>query len=373
MRIFISSVIEGMEEFRDVAAAAARILGYTPIVAEDFGASPEAPQVVCLDGVRQADALVLLLGRRYGYIQSSGLSATHEEYREARDRCPVLVFIKQDEDLEPEQQEFVHEVQAWISGQYTASFVSPGELQDSVVKALHDLELSRARGYVDSDEMLERVLAGVRLFAGDNLHRSYGTGPEIVLSLVGAPRQIILRPAEFESDETRNMVLSSVVIGQDSLFTVSERTNISYDGDCMKLSQPGRELRLTEEGSLTFIGQLPRSEGHIPAVIEEDVREMIEKCLRFGTEILSHVDASNRLSHCSVAVAVRNAQYHPWRTREEHSRSPNSGSMPYHLKLELVNLSPPEFSRAAMRLTSRQIAHDLMVKLRRQFNSGLNG
>ena len=71
--------------------------------AEDFVASPDTPQRTCLRGVREADVVVLVLGARYGAAQGSGLSATHEEYREAKDRSPVLIFIQTGVDLEPEQ------------------------------------------------------------------------------------------------------------------------------------------------------------------------------------------------------------------------------------------------------------------------------
>ncbi len=40
----------------------------------------------------------LLLGARYGKRQASGLSATNEEYREAKTRCRVLAFVQRDVD-----------------------------------------------------------------------------------------------------------------------------------------------------------------------------------------------------------------------------------------------------------------------------------
>lgn len=38
--------------------------------------------------------VVLLVGERYGQPQESGLSPTHEEYEEARERKPVLTFVQ---------------------------------------------------------------------------------------------------------------------------------------------------------------------------------------------------------------------------------------------------------------------------------------
>ena len=92
MNVFVSSVISEFEEYRAAARRAIISLGYETIRAEDFGASASSPQQACLAGVREAEITVLLLGGRYGAKQASGLSATHEEYREAR-RCRRVLGI----------------------------------------------------------------------------------------------------------------------------------------------------------------------------------------------------------------------------------------------------------------------------------------
>ena len=94
MKIFLSSVIRGFEAYRDASARAARALRHEVKRAEDFAASSATPQQACLAGVRWAEAVILLLGVRYGDRQASGISPTHEGYREARERCPVLFFVE---------------------------------------------------------------------------------------------------------------------------------------------------------------------------------------------------------------------------------------------------------------------------------------
>ena len=79
MKVFVSSLISGLESLRAVARDAITTLRHEAIMAEDFGARPNSPQVACLTGLRNADVVVLILGERYGAIQASGLSATHEE------------------------------------------------------------------------------------------------------------------------------------------------------------------------------------------------------------------------------------------------------------------------------------------------------
>ena len=102
MKAFISSVISGFGDLRDAAAEAVKALRHEAIRAEDFGASTATPQQVCLEGVRRADFMVLLLGGRYGDLQPSGMSATQEEFREARDRMEVMAFVQDGVSAEEE-------------------------------------------------------------------------------------------------------------------------------------------------------------------------------------------------------------------------------------------------------------------------------
>src|ERR1051326_6906942 len=104
MKIFISSVIRGLESFRDAAANGASTLRHEVNRAEDFGASADSPQRVCLAGVRESDVVILLIGARYGEAQGDRrLSPTHEEYLEARERGSVLVFVPNAVGCEPSQ------------------------------------------------------------------------------------------------------------------------------------------------------------------------------------------------------------------------------------------------------------------------------
>ena len=71
-------------------------LRHEPILAEDFGARPNSPQIACLQELRGSDIVVLILGEHYGFVPpGASLSATHQEYREARETKPVLAFVQQ--------------------------------------------------------------------------------------------------------------------------------------------------------------------------------------------------------------------------------------------------------------------------------------
>src|SRR3546814_9756554 len=94
---------------------------------------------------------------RYVAPQSSCLSATHEEYREARDRRPSLVMVQDGVEREAEQAAFTREVQDWAQGHYTSSLANPDPLRDAVTRALHELDLANATGPVDYYESLQPI------------------------------------------------------------------------------------------------------------------------------------------------------------------------------------------------------------------------
>jgi hypothetical protein len=157
VKVFLSSVISGMEDYRAIARRAAETLGHTVLAAENFRASPLSPQQVCLGAVRDADVVVLLLGARYGAPQGSGLSPTHEEYREARDKKPVLAFVQSGVAREREQQAFVDEVSTWEGGGYRETFDSPESLAAAVTRGLHNWELAQQAGPVNEAELVART------------------------------------------------------------------------------------------------------------------------------------------------------------------------------------------------------------------------
>lgn len=153
--MFISSVVSGMGPIRSAAREAVTTLRHEPVMAEDFGARPHSPQVACLTGVRQSDLVVLILGEHYGAIQPSGISATHEEYREAQDRKPVIAFVQESANRDSQQAQFVREVQEWQGGLFRAGFKTVSQFKIELTRALHDYDLANAVGPLDPQEIVK--------------------------------------------------------------------------------------------------------------------------------------------------------------------------------------------------------------------------
>lgn len=144
-RVFVSSVMGGYKNFRDAAGEGIRQAGCEPVRAEDYPATTTSPRNSCLDGVRSADALVLLLGRRYGFVGPSGSSATEEEYDEARkNHMPILVFLQEGEP-EADQEKFVERVQGYVDGHWRKVFRDSATLTKLVRDAALAANLGGAR------------------------------------------------------------------------------------------------------------------------------------------------------------------------------------------------------------------------------------
>jgi hypothetical protein len=365
MKIFVSSVIRGFEPYREAAARAAKALRHEVKRAEDFAASPSTPQQACLAGVRWAEAVILLLGTRYGEPQASGLAPTHEEYRESRERCHVLVFVERGVKHEPAQQAFLSEVQGWTTGHYTASFSDPDELRDAVTSALRDLELAQATGPVDDGEMLGRA----RALLPDT--RNHAQGITLAFVVAGGPRQQVLRPRELEAPALEEELSREALFGAFRILDRTAGTRHSIRENALVIEQDKASILVDQLGTVRLVlpAERPRTRGDFASVsvsvaIREDVEELLQRALRFVAWILDRIDPVRRISDL-VPVANLNGAL-GWRTRSEHDWSPNSFAMRMSQEPATVALTPARRHRAVLGQDTAAIAEDLTALLERK-------
>lgn len=363
MKVFIGSVIAGYEHFRAVVAAAVETLGHSLLRSEDFPASSGTAQQACLAAVRESDLVVLLLGERYGAPQMSGLSATHEEYREARDRKPVLVFVEAGITPEPLQEAFIGEVRAWATGSVTGSFSTPEELSSRVIRALHDHELATSSGVIDESEMLDRAKALLPE------QRGIAASSQLALAIAGGPHQQVLRPAELENPELARDLQREALFGDQSVLDASEGIEVSIDGTILVLKQRAGFVAVDQAGSMCIgqpAHQAPNRQGmELAALIEEDVTEALARAILFCGWLLDRIDPVHRLTDVVIAAHLSGAGYMPWRTRAQHAASPTSGQMGLGGDDTTVALTPARRHRQALTQDVDRIAGDLTVLLRR--------
>jgi hypothetical protein len=343
-------------------------------MAEDFGAQPTSPQLACLQGLRQSDRVVLILGADYGFVPAgSTLSATHQEYREARETKPVLAFVQHGVNPDERQAAFIAEVQAWEGGLFRGGFTDANDLQDSIVRALHDADIAIAVGPVDEQEVVRRAAA---LLPADG--RGQGYAANLDVAIAGGPVQRILRPSQLEATELAEHLQQAAMFGTHRVFDRTLGSESGLDGsDLVIRQQGGASLRLTEQGSLAIRLPLDRQthdwrggasmDGMV--IIEDDIHAQLGNAIGYAADVLSHIDGTERLTHLALAVRIADAEHRAWRTRAQHSASPGSMQVGHMSNREQLPVSV-SVRRAALRLGKADLIEDLVVPLRRRFPTG---
>jgi hypothetical protein len=212
------------------------------------------PKIACLDGLRQSAAVILIVGAGYGDRQRSGLSATHEEYREARETRPVFAFIQQGAVKEPEQEAFLAEVQAWDTGIFRESFSTPEELRGKVVRALHSWELTLAVP-LDPAELLARAVANIPQDKYGNRVRT----PTLLISVAAGPSQGILRPSDLEARPLRDDILKAAMFDHP-IFDTAAGSKAGLAGHALVVGQEGgASVQVDAQGDLVIEHRAARS------------------------------------------------------------------------------------------------------------------
>lgn len=377
MRVFISSLIAGFEAERDALKKATQMLRHQPIMAEDFPAQVSSPQVACLSGVRGSDLVILVLGDRYGAIQTtSNISATHEEYRAAKGTKPVIAFVKEHATFEPEQKAFVDEVQGWEGGLFRGSYSSAEDLYEKVVRSIHEYELANAVGTADPVELRNRAGELVR-GVEDYRHSSRAV---LRMAFSGGPQQQIIRPADLESEELKRKVHQAAAFGAIPFIDAAAATTIGLEGDILVLKQDrGSEIALHEDGSVVLASPLDPVDNertrfgssHLDGsvLIEERVVDVIQSSLAFADWLLEAIDHTQRITHLGIAATIVGSQHRAWRTAAEHRAQSGSVSFGFDRaeRNEPILVDRP---RAAMRMARPNVTEDLMVGLRRKWPRG---
>ena len=183
-KVFVSSVVQGMEEFRQAARQAIRTMEHTPVMFEDFSAKPYSSEQACLHEVEQSDIYLVIVGRDYGYETPEGLSVTQAEFRTAKaTNKSILAFIQQVDIGDKRQQTFLSEVEAYQSGVFRASFSSVLELNNEIIKAMRQIDtMSQA---ISEDAFKARIAVVLQ-----DRHR-YQEEPELIMAFLPQPEPMV--------------------------------------------------------------------------------------------------------------------------------------------------------------------------------------
>jgi hypothetical protein len=155
--VFISSVSEDYQHIRQAAREAISKAGGQPIGFEDFSAQNKSSRNACLEGIRECDVYLAVLGARYGFITSSGLSATEDEFNEAVHLGKRrLVLVEEVDGHEPKQQAFLKRIGDYETGRFWKKFRNTEGLKEELAKTLKEVFLTLVKGLTES-QLKERL------------------------------------------------------------------------------------------------------------------------------------------------------------------------------------------------------------------------
>ena len=183
-KVFVSSVVGGMEEFRDAARQAITTMEHAPVMCEDFSARPYSSEQACLYEIEQSDVYLVIVGKEYGYVTPEGLSVTQAEFRAAQaTNKSILAFIQQVDDRDDQQLAFLREVEAYQGGVFRASFSNAMELNNEIIRALRQIEtMSQA---ITKDDFRARIANILEK------RQSYREDPELIMAFLPQPERLV--------------------------------------------------------------------------------------------------------------------------------------------------------------------------------------
>jgi hypothetical protein len=363
--VFISSIQSGFEDVRAAARAGVESFGWRAMMAETVGATPASPQRGLLDRVAESDVLVLLVGPRYGARQESGLSATEEEFDEARRRGKPILVLRQDGELAPEQQEFLDRATGgWEGGALYGTFRDASDVGLAVVRGLTNIRDRGARATLEPAAQ-ERAAA----LAADARRQGYSQGGSIVrVVLVPLIDQPLLQAAALEDRNLPEELAAAARAARLVPQSEGIATNVSAEGIQLQVGEQyaGRALMVGAKGEIVVeasVGGEDRNFGSM-RVVPERLEEAIRGAAAFAESAWNRIDPRGEVQEVAVALAIPEAQHKSW----GRGRGGNTMSMGGMFSLPETAIAP-EPARVLRRadLGREETARGLVAEMRRLF------
>ena len=181
MKIFVSSTCEDLKnERKEAIAIVDRMHACQSIAMEKFFASNHQSKDVCLNRLQGCNAVVLILGFKYGSVdKAEDISFTEIEYNTAKTLgLPVFVFQKRhtdgswrSEETDADRSDKLHAFKSRLDAEnYRVAFATPQELATEIVGAIRQYELEhgvigiRLPAFVSYEDFFQPFLDDSKLF-----------------------------------------------------------------------------------------------------------------------------------------------------------------------------------------------------------------
>lgn len=328
--VFLSSVIEGFEAFREAAARGIAEAGCRVLRVEDLPSQDRSPRNACLDLVGDADIYLLVVGANGGWTAPSGQKATEEEFEHARRLGKSTIVFLTDEARDEDAERLARLASDYVGGRFRVTVSNPEHLRREVSRALRDLAPRMDSPVIDPARVQEAVLAigqpndeaTLRLAvaperaSGDFVDILTLEDSEFLEKLYELGHAAPLRLFDYEASKSAEVRRDSLVVEQ---------------GAGTRGADPVRNVRmeLSAEGllviDLNVTGLRPRnpmgSMADYHLIVEADVTERAELACRAAGAIFDLIDPHYRDDRLMLNFALGGIGYRQWSREGGERRS----------------------------------------------------
>jgi hypothetical protein len=300
--------------------------GHRAVMAETTGAAAASPQRALLDRVAAADIFLLLVGARYGDWQVSGLSATDEEFEEARRRDKDILVLVQEVEREPEQEAFLGRATAgWEGGILRGAFRDASDVGLAVVRAFRNLEERGARA-----ELEPAAQAGAQDLAAGARREGYGgaLARVVLVPLLARPLldAVALEDAALPDDIADAARAAGLVPHSRGITPRVKAAGVTLDvGE--RHSASGSTLSVGASGEIVAEASVAGADtfGSM-RVVPERLEEAVGNAFAFAEAVWRRIDPRGEVQEVVITIAIPDAQHRSW-GRDRGGTSISMGGM----------------------------------------------
>lgn len=313
-RVFVSSIMENFQPYRNAARQGIIAAGGEPALVEDFPSLLVTPRTACLDAVASCDIYLIIIGQWGGWRTPSGKLTVEEEYEEAiKIKLRILAFIEA-VDRDQDAERLVSRVSDYVSGLFRTLFSGPDQLRALVENALTPI--------IEDWNSL-----GVNMnIIDEKLKDSFVIGSEAVLRVVFVPERKgqLVDPVDLESPLLYTSIMEIGHSPEVGLFDYEHGKKkeigineiVITQGDSHQHREPINfvRLELTSNGILIIdtnvTGRVHRGNEYdfmnSMVIAEEDVRETMKTVFAFTLALLEKLDRYCRFDRILYNAALSN-------------------------------------------------------------------
>lgn len=312
--VFISSIQAGFEDVRAAARAGVETYGHRAVMAETSGAATASPQRALLDRVAAADIFLLLIGPRYGARQESGLSATEEEFEEARRRGKPILVLVQEGEREPEQEEFLGRATGgWESGLFRDTFRDASDVGLAVVRALRNLDERGARAALEPAAVAraQELVAGAR-------REGYGHGGAMArVALVPLLGQRLLDAVALDDPELPDELAAAARAARLVPQSQGITPHVTAAGITLEVGERhsgGPTLKVGANAEIVAEASVAGDDPNFGSmrIVPERLEQAVRGAIAFAERAWRRVDPRGEVQEVAITVAIPEAQHRSW-------------------------------------------------------------